>query len=846
MNLRTRHITSGADGNLWFTSDDQNNVATISPSGSISVVDSGATSVAGDVTSGPGGALFVVRPTQHRVERMTTSGVVEKSFELPDTAAWLDLDLAVGPDDTVWVTGGGSTAGTVSRIAGDVITTFPNPDVPQPRGIIAGSDGNMWVTGSNATVKVSPAGIATKVVDRGWPAITTGADGNLWFPDLTRVARMTPTGTIATYRGTPIVGPNQMVTAGDGSMFFTDEGTISRITTAGVLTPDVGGQHGVSLLAGGTGGDVWFAATSATESRFGHVTATGQVTELTRTDVQHVLDLILGPEGNLWFTTYNQGIGTLTPEGVLTMRGGDGIHSLTVGPDGNIWFPAYRSLVRVTPAGVGTAFDLHDDTSGFLMAGPDGKMWVTTTHFGYPFITRVSTTGSVERSFALPNGPVLRDMAAGPDGNLWFLQQDGVFRLTPDGTVTTWVDPGMITSLSIVAGSDGALWYTDLSNASISRVDTGVPVASRFHAVGPTRILDSRTATGGWQQRLDASTPRVLQVTGGGVPDEATAVVMNVTVTDSTTNSFLTVHPAGTTASTASNVNFAAGQTIPNLVTVAVGAGGKVTFTTAVGAVHVIADLVGYYVPWLDGGDGYHPMAATRLYDSRTQVGPAKTPLGTTPREIAVHGVAGIPATATSIVANVTVTEPSTSSFVTMWAAGAPRPATSNLNFAKGQTTANLAVIPIGAAGGIAAVTAYGSVELVVDVVGWFDSTGGGLFHALAPQRLLDGRVGKGLNGPWQPGQTRLVKIATAGDIPAGATATVMNTTVTNGTAGSFVTVFSAGPNPPTTSSINFAAGQTIANLTMPGLDGPGTVKIFNQQGTVDVVGDVVGYFTPG
>jgi hypothetical protein len=70
----------------------------------------------------------------------------------------------------------------------------------------------------------------------------------------------------------------------------------------------------------------------------------------------------------------------------------------------------------------------------------------------------------------------------------------------------------------------------------------------------------------------------------------------NLTVTGSNANSFLTVHPTGAAATT-SNLNFAVGQTVPNLVAVRLGTAGSLTFTNAVGATHVILDVSGYYAP---------------------------------------------------------------------------------------------------------------------------------------------------------------------------------------------------------------------------------------------------------
>ena len=70
---------------------------------------------------------------------------------------------------------------------------------------------------------------------------------------------------------------------------------------------------------------------------------------------------------------------------------------------------------------------------------------------------------------------------------------------------------------------------------------------------------------------------------------------MNVTITEPSAPSYLTVYPAGEARPTASNLNFVAGQTVPNLVVVKLGPGGKVNFYNAGGSTHVVADVVGWY-----------------------------------------------------------------------------------------------------------------------------------------------------------------------------------------------------------------------------------------------------------
>jgi hypothetical protein len=88
-----------------------------------------------------------------------------------------------------------------------------------------------------------------------------------------------------------------------------------------------------------------------------------------------------------------------------------------------------------------------------------------------------------------------------------------------------------------------------------------------------------------------------LTVTGrGGVPATGVgAVVLNVTATEPTASGFVTVYPTGTQRPNASNLNFVAGQTTPNLVIAKVGDGGKVSLFNFAGSTHLIADVVGWY-----------------------------------------------------------------------------------------------------------------------------------------------------------------------------------------------------------------------------------------------------------
>ncbi|MFC9584577.1 hypothetical protein ACFVJ8_17335 [Streptomyces yangpuensis] len=119
---------------------------------------------------------------------------------------------------------------------------------------------------------------------------------------------------------------------------------------------------------------------------------------------------------------------------------------------------------------------------------------------------------------------------------------------------------------------------------------------SAFSAGAPVRLLDTRDGTGARAGAVRGGSIVSLQVAGvEGVPlTGVTAVVLNVTVTNTTEAGHLIVHPHGTGRPGVSNLNFTAGQTVSNLVVVPV-VDGRVTFFNNSGSTDVIADLNGWF-----------------------------------------------------------------------------------------------------------------------------------------------------------------------------------------------------------------------------------------------------------
>ena len=248
----------------------------------------------------------------------------------------------------------------------------------------------------------------------------------------------------------------------------------------------------------------------------------------------------------------------------------------------------------------------------------------------------------------------------------------------------------------------------------------------------------------------------------------------------------------------------------------------------------------------VSAGGLLQPLPPARILDTRRpQDGPAVGPGELRPVQVAGRG--GVPPTGVSaVVLNVTVTNPSAASYLTVFPAGVGLPTASNLNFLAGQTVPNRVIVPLGAGGGLDLYNAVGTVDVVIDVNGWFtdgSTVAGSRLSGLPPSRIFDSRQRPDAPAIG-PGETRSIQVAGQGGVPAsGATAVVLNVTVTNPTAASYLTVFPGDAALPVASDLNWTAGETVPNLVVVKLGADGTVNVYNPAGSVDVIVDVVGYF---
>lgn len=415
----------------------------------------------------------------------------------------------------------------------------------------------------------------------------------------------------------------------------------------------------------------------------------------------------------------------------------------------------------------------------------------------------------------------------------------------------TYTAPGTYTAKLTVSNSAGT---TSTTRSIVVEASPG------YVGVQPARLLDTRnapTVDGRFSSLGRRGTATLeLPVAGrGGVPPTGVrAVVVNVTAVTPSAESYLTVWPSGSLQPTASNLNYVADQTFPNLVVVPLGTNGQISLANAAGTTDLIVDVLGYF----PAASSFTAVGPARITDTRAGgstidgIERAAGPLGAGGiRLVTVTGRAGVPAGGRgSVILNVTAVGAASASYLTVWPSGEPRPTASNLNMSAGQTIPNLVVVPVGADGRVAVFNEAGRVDVLVDVLGWMPA--GPLFSGLTPARLLDTRPGgstvDGLGlgeGTFGPGAARRLQILGRGGVPAAGVGSVaLNVTVTGPTADSYLTVWPSQATQPTASNLNWVAGDTFPNMVIVPVGPDGKVSIYNEAGRADVIVDVLGWFS--
>jgi Regulator of chromosome condensation (RCC1) repeat len=530
--------------------------------------------------------------------------------------------------------------------------------------------------------------------------------------------------------------------------------------------------------------------------------------------------------------------------------------------------------------------------SHVLALKPDGSVW----SFGSNLSGQLGVSGGYGTS---ANNPIPAQVMSGGaavkagydfsgvvknDGSLWTFG-DSFFGQLGSGIETSrWTPTQVMTGVSVAAAggshtivrkTDGSMWSfgnnefgqlgrfgyrgSDRFNGSIASPGQQLDPSFSYAPLQPARLLDSRpaAATVDHLQEGDGvvrgGTGREVQVAGrGGIPTAgAASAVLNITVTGAEGAGFLTTWPCGHPRPNASTLNFTSGATVANAAVVGLGAGGKVC-VFADQSVHVIVDSSGYYLP-----DGESPVSPVRVVDSRVggetfdgvQSRIGRRAAGSVTEFPINDRLQSVPWWVTyGVVLNVTVVNPTQAGFLTVWPCDQPRPGTSNLNFARGETRASSAIVGLGPDVKLCVFT-DAETDLLVDLSGHIpDSPVLGL---VTPMRIVDsrplGRVGVD-GGIRSAGSTAEVTVAHLGfdpqtnlfAVPDDVYTVVLSVTATGPEEAGFVTVWPCGRDRPNASNLNFGAGQTVANMVVAEVGRDGKVCVYASASThllVDIAG---------
>ncbi len=287
-------ITSGPDGNLWFTESHGNNIGKMTTNGAVTEYPlPNAESEPEGITSGPDGNLWFTEFNSvygNRIGKITTSGAITE-YALPNADSEPE-GITSGPDGNLWFTEfDGNRIGKITT--GGQITEYTLPNaVSEPEGITSGPCGDstqaecLWFTEYNY--------------------ISQLGSGN--------IGRITTSGTITEYPlPTQYARANDITLGANGTLYFTEQVNHNNPTSVGV------------------------------EARIGEVVTSGpvQLSELPPLPNGACIpnSITTGSDGNLWFTEYYQ-IGTITSGGTLleySLPKSDSLpDNITTGSDGNL------------------------------------------------------------------------------------------------------------------------------------------------------------------------------------------------------------------------------------------------------------------------------------------------------------------------------------------------------------------------------------------------------------------------------------------------------------------------------------------------------------------------------
>lgn len=595
-------ITLGPDGNMWFTEGSAGKIGQIltsasgsHPAGFVTEFSVRAGANPWAITMGPDGNLWFTEtnPGTHQgiIGKITNAGQANQAITevaiAGSTANFSGTDftnssITIGPDHNLWFTepannkiGQITTAGVVHEFTSGISTGSA------PTGITSGQDGNVWFTELNANqiARITTAGLVTEfstTMHGGPEGIIGGADGNLWFTEGS-LQNGSHIGKLA------LTLPE--ITSANHATFTAGSSDTYTVTAKGSPTPtlSVTGASGAALPSGvafdpatgilsmngtpapGTYNLLVTAVNDVGSSNIGNVASNflltvnqaGQAPAFTS-----VSSFTLGiPGAPTTFTVSASGVPAPTlgfsgnlpahvnfdaTTGILSGNPGPGTYHITFTANNVVDRATQDFTLHVIPTitefsnGISSVSQPYD-----IAAGPDGNIWFTEQ--AQDQVGRITPTGSVTEFSAGDQFGNPLDIVAGPDGNVWFTEAfsngHGIGRITPSGSVTEFATAG--SPYAIAAGPNGTLWFTETvpdgtsfvgkigrisTSGDISEFSTGITQPASMYGItaGPDGNI--------WfTENGDAGVSRIGRITPDGTVTEfSTGISANSYASDIT------------------------------------------------------------------------------------------------------------------------------------------------------------------------------------------------------------------------------------------------------------------------------------------------------------------------
>jgi hypothetical protein len=583
----------------------------------------------------------------------------------------------------------------------------------------------------------------------------------------------------------------------------------------------------------------------------------------------NLIDPVSGGPLYVWGGTSYTSLASFTAatgQGANDIAASPGLDSLLGALGVSFWFPISAASAAIDSADADAPGELSTDQLGNPRAD-DPLVPNTGTGPGYYDRGAVELQGgfTLNPVTAQPDpagGPLDVTASATPLASTWTTNGPiGTYEfLFSDGTLPVLTSTPTVNHVFSTAGQDqvqlkqsfNGYFWDDPTGEFIGGNSASLVLGANYKPVYPEGIFDTRNGVvvpkGAIPPGGSLTIPVGNIVSGLSQVSAAdiSAIAVNVTVTEPTAAGDVTVNAGAVSGAGAgtSNINFSAGQTIANLVTVPVVGGDISVFNNSKGTVQVLGALQGVYS---NAGSGYQAVASVRVLDTRNKIGVTTGPLP--PHGGVRLNLSGrLPAGAAAAVLNLTATQPTAAGFVVAYPDGQSVPSTSSLNFTAGRTVANQVIVPLTNDVADFWNSSDGTVQLVGDLVGYYAAGAAGSFVPYGPVRIADTRHGFGTQAGAVPAHGVIVvspDLFLNNCTPSCPldSADVLNVTVTQPTAAGFLTVYADNKSRPGTSSVNFSAGQTIASLVTT-QDTDASVAIYNgSSGTVQIIVDEQGYF---